>query len=49
MLKEARVVVIPGDAFGLSGKGRVRFSFAGQPEQIEEGFNRLSEWLKNLK
>lgn len=48
MLKEARVISIPGDAFGPGGEGRVRFSFACSPEEIEEGFRRLREWVLNI-
>lgn len=46
ILKEAHVIVIPGGAFGFQGEGHIRFSFAGAPEKIEEGFARLKEWLK---
>jgi aminotransferase len=48
ILKEARLIVIPGAAFGPSGEGHLRFSFAVSPQEIKEGFKRLREWLKNL-
>ncbi len=48
ILKEAKVITIPGDAFGPSGKGYLRFSFACSPKEIEEGFRRLKNWTKNL-
>ena len=48
ILKEAKVVTIPGIAFGPAGEGYLRFSFACSPEEIEEGFRRLGEWFKNL-
>ncbi len=46
ILREARVVVIPGAAFGPSGEGHLRFSFAGEPKLIAEGFARLRRWAK---
>ncbi len=46
MLNEARVVVIPGAAFGPQGENHVRFSFAGVPEKIQEGFQRLRSWVE---
>ncbi len=47
ILREVRVVTIPGAAFGPSGKGHLRFSFAGRPEEIKEGFKRLNKWLNS--
>jgi len=47
ILHEARVVTIPGAAFGPSGEGYLRFSFAGRPEEIKTGFQRLNKWLKS--
>lgn len=48
ILYEANVIVIPGAAFGPSGEGHIRFSFAGHPEDILEGFRRLRKWVFNL-
>lgn len=45
-LKEARVVVVPGSAFGESGEGYVRISFCGSREDIKEGLNRLRQAMK---
>jgi aminotransferase len=45
ILREARVITIPGAAFGPSGEGYLRFSFAGHPEEIKEGFKRLRNWF----
>ena len=47
LLNEARVVVIPGGAFGPTGEGHLRFSFAGHPDYIHEGFERIRAWIKN--
>ena len=48
ILREARVVTIPGAAFGPAGEGHLRFSFACSPEEIEEGFKRLKGWYNNV-
>ncbi len=39
---EAKVVLVPGSAFGARGKGRARLSFAARPEHIVEGIRRLA-------
>jgi aspartate/methionine/tyrosine aminotransferase len=36
------VVVVPGQAFGPGGRGHIRLSYAGAPEQIREGLRRLA-------
>lgn len=48
ILKEAKVITIPGAAFGPTGEGHLRFSFAGSPAEIKEGFRRIKNWFKNL-
>jgi len=45
ILNKARVIVIPGAAFGPEGEGHIRFSFAGEPENIKKGFERLRKGL----
>lgn len=45
ILREAHVIVIPGAAFGPAGEGHLRFSFAGNPHNIPEGFVRLRRWF----
>ncbi len=47
LLNEAKIVVIPGGAFGPTGEGHLRFSFAGKPDSIHEGFERLRTWIQN--
>lgn len=49
ILYEAHVIVIPGAAFGPQGEGHLRFSFAGQPEDIPKGFERLRKWAEKWK
>ncbi len=48
ILHEAHVITIPGAAFGPTGEGYIRFSFAGKPGEIEEGFKRLKKWTEGL-
>lgn len=45
ILREAHVITIPGGAFGPTGEGHLRFSFAGEPSRIEEGCERLKKWF----
>jgi len=45
ILREAKVITIPGIAFGPAGENHLRFSFACSPEEIEEGFRRLRVWI----
>lgn len=49
LLYEAHVITIPGAAFGPTGEGHIRFSFAGRPEEIEQGFERLKKWAERLR
>ena len=41
---EGGVVVVPGLAFGEGGRGHVRLSYAGDPDQIREGVRRLAPY-----
>lgn len=44
-LQEAHVAVTPGVAFGDSGEGHVRLSFATSDEQLEDAVDRLGKML----
>ncbi|RMF91698.1 MAG: pyridoxal phosphate-dependent aminotransferase [Methanobacteriota archaeon] len=46
ILKEARVVVTPGTAFGAGGEGHLRLSYATSEEKIEEGLKRIKDLLR---
>lgn len=46
ILHAAKVITIPGGAFGPAGENHLRFSFACSPKEIEEGFRRLNKWIK---
>lgn len=46
ILEKAHVGVTPGIDFGENGEGFLRFSYANSIENIEEGCNRLENYLK---
>jgi aspartate/methionine/tyrosine aminotransferase len=43
---EAKVVLIPGLAFGEAGRGHARLSFAATPDQLCEGVRRLAPFWR---
>lgn len=49
LLKEERVLVGPGVAFGPSGAGHVRVSFACDDGRLREGLARLAAFVNRLK
>jgi aminotransferase len=46
LLYEAKVICIPGNGFGPSGEGHIRFSFGGTDNEINEAFDRIEEWAR---
>jgi len=46
LLEEEHVAVVPGSAFGASGAGFVRLSYATAYEKIEEALNRLEKFMR---
>jgi len=46
ILNEARVITIPGAAFGPDGENHLRLSFGGQEEEINQAFDRMETWLR---
>ena len=48
LLENARVVVIPGTAFGKQGEGWVRISYATEKEKLIEAMGRMREALSKL-
>lgn len=46
LLKEERVAVVPGNAFGAGGEGFVRCSYATSYEKIEEALRRLERFMQ---
>lgn len=48
LLHEERVVVVPGNAFGDSGEGYVRCSYATSMGQLREAMKRIHHFVDNL-
>jgi len=46
LLQEEQVAVVPGSAFGESGKGFVRLCYATAYEKIEEALNRMEKFMR---
>jgi aminotransferase len=46
LLREEEVAVVPGEAFGPSGAGYVRASYATAYEEIEEALNRIESFMR---
>jgi aspartate/methionine/tyrosine aminotransferase len=49
LLREARVLVGAGAAFGPSGAGHVRVSFAADDGRLREGLTRMAAFVERLK
>jgi len=45
ILREQGLAVLPGIAFGHNGEYRLRISFSGLPETLEDGLNRLGRFF----
>ncbi len=48
LLEKAHVAVTPGSAFGPSGEGKIRISYAASRKDITEGMQRIRHALKDL-
>ena len=48
LLYEARVISIPGNGFGPSGEGHIRFSFGGTEDEINTAFDRIDKWTQRI-
>jgi aminotransferase len=48
LLEEERVAVVPGDAFGPSGEGHVRISYATAYDRLEEALTRIARFVGRL-
>jgi aminotransferase len=46
LLKEQRVAVVPGNAFGPSGEGHVRACYASSYENIERALERMGRFIQ---
>lgn len=48
LLKEAKVVVIPGNVFGSCGEGYIRISYSVSIENIEEALERIEKFMRKI-
>ena len=48
LLREKKVVCVPGDAFGLSGQGHIRCCYATDMQKMLEAFSRMEQFLQTL-
>jgi len=46
LLEEEEIAVVPGEAFGKSGAGFVRASYATAYEKLEEALNRIESFMR---
>ena len=49
LLEEQRVAVVPGDAFGASGEGYIRISYAYSLDALKEAVGRLESFVSKLR
>lgn len=49
LLKEEKVAVVPGSAFGNFGENNVRISYATSMNALSEAFDRISAFMQKIK
>jgi aminotransferase len=49
LLREERVAVVPGSAFGPSGEGHVRMCYATAYERLEEALRRVGRFVERTR
>lgn len=49
LLREKEVAVVPGTAFGESGEGNVRISYAYSLENLKKAMDRIEEFINELR
>lgn len=49
LVKEKKVAVVPGDAFGDCGEGFIRVSYAYSLNHLREATDRIEDFLKSIK
>jgi len=49
LLKDKKVAVVPGTAFGACGEGYLRMSYASSSDNLKEALLRMGGFLKGLK
>ena len=49
VLREEKVAIIPGTAFGDCGEGFLRVSYAYSIEELKEALGRLANFVERLR
>jgi aminotransferase len=49
LLKEKHVAIVPGNAFGASGEGFARISYAYSIDHLREAMKRIAEFVNEHK
>ena len=49
LIREHKVAVVPGSAFGQSGEGFVRVSYAYSIEELKQAFERIERFINELR
>lgn len=49
LLNEEKVAVVPGDAFGASGEGYIRISYAYSIENLKVAMSRIQDFITRLR
>ena len=48
LLREAKVAITPGSAFGAAGESHLRLSYAASRDEIREGIRRIATFTAKL-
>ena len=48
LLEEQKTAIVPGTAFGASGEGYVRVSYAYSMERLKEAISRIEKFVRSL-
>lgn len=49
LLKDQKVAVVPGTAFGASGEGYIRISYASSLDNLKEAINRMGKFMRGIE
>jgi aminotransferase len=49
LLEAKHVAIVPGDAFGASGEGYCRVSYAYSVEHLQEALRRIADFVRELR
>ncbi len=49
LIREAKVAVVPGSAFGLGGQNHIRISFGAEEDKLREGLQRLINFVEKQR